>query len=199
MKSLVRFAFVALAAAAAVPAAAQTPAAPPAARRPMEQRAQPRRPLDRLLERRAEIGLTDAQVSRLQEIGRGLETRNAPLRERLSAERQRWAAERRTQLQNMPEEQRRQEMRRMRRDPQVPSTMQPLVREMRENIAGAMRDANAVLTPEQRQQVRRVLREDRRGGMRGRRGGRDGHGRGTRGRGPGTDAAPRAEPAATRS
>ncbi|HEX8393712.1 MAG TPA: hypothetical protein VF665_15335 [Longimicrobium sp.] len=172
MKNIVRCALAALAV-AAVPAAAQSPAGPDSLRRAGEVRAQARRPLERLLERRAEIGLSDAQVARLREIGRGLEARNAPLRERLAAERQRWMTERRARLQAMPQEQRREEMRRMRREREVPAPMQPLVRQMRENIAGAMREANGVLTEPQRQQVRRLLREEARSrGMRARRGAR---------------------------
>jgi Spy/CpxP family protein refolding chaperone len=155
-----RRALVALAVLAAAPAAAQVPAAPSAA--PADTAgARMLRPFQRLLQRRAELGLSDAQVRRLQEIQHGLEARNAPLRQRLASERQRWVAERRAQLEAMAPEQRRAEMRRMRRAREVPDALRPMMAEIRQNLAAAARDARQVLTPEQRQRVGRMLREQR--------------------------------------
>jgi hypothetical protein len=129
-----------------------------------------------LLERRAELSLSDQQVQRLGAIRQRLEAANAPLRERLMAERERFLAERRAQLERMSPEARRAEFARMRDQgrPPLPPSMQPLADQMRENIHGAMREAHAVLNPQQRMQVRRMMREavGRRGmGGGGRRGG----------------------------
>lgn len=116
-----------------------------------------------LLERRAELGLSESQAERLQVIGRRLESVNGPLRERLAAERQRFLAERRAELERMSPEQRRAEFRRMRERgrPPLPPSMRPLADEMQRNIHQAMREAHAVLTPAQRARVRRMVHEER--------------------------------------
>jgi hypothetical protein len=129
-----------------------------------------------LLQHRADLGLTEQQVARLEVIGRRLEAANRPLRERLSAERERFLAERRAELERMSPEQRRAEYERMRSRgrPPLPPAMRPVADEMRENIRHAMREAHGVLTPRQRMQVRRMMREAaaaRRHGDRPRRGG----------------------------
>ena len=164
MSMLVRVLLIALAASAAAPAAAQ-----PGGRHPERPRAEERlspedgrRPFEVLLRHREQLRLTEDQVRRIQEIGRGLEARNAPLRQRLAEERQRWMARRQAELERMDAERRRDEMRRMRRERRVPEPMQPLMREMRENITAAVRDAHGVLSDEQRTEARRVLREEAR-------------------------------------
>jgi hypothetical protein len=162
MSMLVRILLIALA--ASVAAAAQ-----PGGRLPERPRAEGplspdegRRPFEVLLRHREQLRLTEAQVRRIQEIGRGLEARNAPLRQRLAEERHRWMARRQAELERMNAERRRDEMRRMRHERRVPEPMRPLVREMRANIAAAVRDAHGVLSDEQRTEARRVLREEAR-------------------------------------
>jgi DNA-binding MarR family transcriptional regulator len=181
MKTLLRIWIASLALLAAAPAAAQGGGMHPdrddtAGHQPGDGHA-----FRMLLERRGELGLTPAQAQRLEAIGERLEASNRPLRERLAAERQRYLAERRAQLERMTPEQRRAEFERMRHEgrPPLPPSMQPVAAEMRRNIQEAMREAHGVLTPPQRPQVRRMLREarerrgahggSRRGAWRGRR------------------------------
>lgn len=118
----------------------------------------------RLMRNRAELGLSDAQVRQLEGIREGLEARNAPLRQQLAAQSQRWRTERREQLQRLTPEERRAELRRLRgqpRDERVPADMQPVVRQMRVNIEEAMHQAQGVLTAEQRVRARDLLRGER--------------------------------------
>lgn len=155
MKIPVRYALAALLAAAAVPAAAQPGEQPPfredAARQPFEA----------LLRHREELQLSDDQVRRIQTIGRQLEERNAPLRQRLVQEHRRWREERRAQLERMTPRQRRAELRRMRGqrgEPPVPEALRPTVHQMRVNISDAMHQAQGVLTAEQRVRAQDILR-----------------------------------------
>jgi hypothetical protein len=162
MKVLVPFAIAAVVAATGAPAAAQGgahTAVRPHAEEPLSAAAG-HRPFQVLLRHREQLRLTEAQVSRIEEIGRGLEARNAPLRQQLAAERERWMAARRAQLERMEAGQRHEELRRMRQERRVPEPMQPLVRQMRENIAAAVREAHLVLSDQQRQQARRMLRQE---------------------------------------
>lgn len=156
MKIGVRHALAALlAAVAAVPAAAQPGGHPPFA----EERE--RRPFDVLLRHRAELQLSDGQVRRIEAIGRQLEERNAPLRERLVQQHRRWREERRAQLERMTPRQRREELRRIREhpgEPPVPEALRPTVHQMRVNISDAMHQAQGVLTPEQRVRAQDILR-----------------------------------------
>ncbi|HEY7767548.1 hypothetical protein [Longimicrobium sp.] len=163
MSMSARVLLIALAAAVAAPAAAQPGGRHPERPRAMEALSpEDGRAFEVLLRHREQLRLTDVQVRRIQEIGRGLEARNAPLRRRLAEERQRWMARRQAELERMDAEQRRHEMRRMRQERRVPEPMQPLMREMRQNIADAVRDAHGVLSDEQRTRARRVLREEAR-------------------------------------
>lgn len=162
MKIPLRHLLAALLAAVAVPAAAQ-----PGEPAPFREEAE-RRPFDALLRHRAELQLSAEQVRRIETIGRELEERNAPLRERLAQEHRRWREERRAQLERMTPRQRRAELRRMRLhagEPPVPQAMRPTVQQMRVHINDAMHQAQGVLTAEQRVRAqdifRRQLREER--------------------------------------
>ncbi|HEX2080547.1 MAG TPA: hypothetical protein VHG08_22780 [Longimicrobium sp.] len=158
MKIPVRYAVAALlAAAAAVPAAAQ-PGPEPSFREAAE-----RRPFELLLRHRDALGLTDVQVRQLETIGERLEQQNAPLRQRLVQEHHRWREERRAQLERMTPEQRREELRRMRGrrgEPPVPEALRPTVYQMRLNINDAMHQAQSVLTPAQRLRAQDILRRE---------------------------------------
>lgn len=171
-----------------------------------------------LLRYRQQLGLTDAQVSRLQAIQQRLQSRNAPIAERVEAARrqaglpefrgrrgqgvqgQRGRGEGeqgrrgrgegaqgtqgrrdraeggRAQGGQRPQltDQQRQAMQRFREQ------VKPLHEQMLRNRQDALREAQAVLTPQQRQQVQQLMQEHRRG--------RDGDARGERqGRRQGTE------------
>jgi len=126
-----------------------------------------RRPFDQLMEARGELGLSDAQVRRLQAIAGRLEETNRPLREELL---RRWQAvreARRAELMRMTPGERQAELRRIREQgpPPVPESLRPLVQRMRRNIAGAVREAGTVLTPGQKARARALMRERRQGRM----------------------------------
>jgi hypothetical protein len=149
---------------AAAPAGAQQQEGPPGAEM-LERREQ--RPLDRLMEVRSELELSDAQVGRLRAIALRLEEDNRPLREELE---RRWLAvrqERRAALMRMTPEQRQAELRRIREQgpPPVPESLRPLVQRMRGNIGAAMREAGTVLTPRQKARARALIRERRGDGI----------------------------------
>jgi hypothetical protein len=158
-----------------------------------------------LLRYRQQLGLSDAQVSRLQSIQQRLQSRNAPIVERVEAARRQaglpeFRARRgqgeqgvqgqrgrgrgeqgtqgrrdrgqggRAQGGQRPQltDQQRQAMQRFREQ------VKPLHEQMLRNRQDALREAQAVLTPQQRQQVQQLIQEHR-----GRRG-RDGDARGER-------------------
>ena len=131
-------------------------------------------PVAALLEHRAELKLTDAQVSRLQTIERDLAQKNEPLRRQLEAAR----PQRAQGDQERPSEEERQAMRaRM-------EQLRPQMQQLRQNQQAAMEQVRTVLTDEQEQAARRYLRGPRgERGERGERGARgEGGGRGERGR-----------------
>jgi hypothetical protein len=160
MRNPVRYVLAALLAAfAAAPAAAQ-----PGDRPPFPEDAA-RRPFDALLRHRGELQLSAEQVRRIEAIGRQLEERNAPLRQRLVQDHQRWREERRAQLERMTPQQRRAELRRMRGqrgEPPVPEALRPTVQQMRVNISDALHQAQGVLTAEQRVRAQDILRRQMR-------------------------------------
>jgi hypothetical protein len=165
MKNVVRFGLaLMLAIGAAAPLAAQ-----PGGENPEAALRAAHRPFESLMRFREELRLSEQQMARLQSIRTQLEQQNAPLRERLVAQHERWRAERRAQLERMTPEQRRAELRRLRGQPagqRVPADMQPLVRQMRVNIEEAMHQAQGVLTAEQRLQARRILQRELRASRR---------------------------------
>jgi hypothetical protein len=140
-----------------------------------------------LLRYRQQLGLTDAQVSRLQSIHQRLQSRNESIVQRIDAARrqaglpdfrarrgeggqgQQRAMRGRRQGGERPQltDQQREQFRRFREQ------VKPLQEQLRQNRQEAMREAQGVLTPQQRQQVQRLIQEHRgqRGGQ-GQRGGR---------------------------
>jgi iron-sulfur cluster repair protein YtfE (RIC family) len=166
MKSYVRYtlAFTLLAAA---PVAAQQSGRGDTTRAPRWERGQGReaRPaMERLVALRQELQLTDAQVARLQEIGRRLEERNAPFRAQLETQREQYKAERRAQMEKLTPEQRRDTLRMLRERrgrKEVPQAMRAPMERMRENLQAAMQEAQAVLTPQQKERARQLMAEAR--------------------------------------
>lgn len=163
-----RFAFLLLTLAAA-PAVAQEGPPPPHERAGAAMLREERRPFEMLVRARRELELSDAQVARLQEAAARLEARNRPLRERLATEVERYRMEERERLQGelrrLPPEARRRRLRELwarRHERALPPHLRPVAEEMRRNISEATREAQAVLTPEQKVRVRRMLEEHRR-------------------------------------
>ena len=165
IRSYVRY-MVALALVAAAPAAAQTGGADTArgARAQQGQRREAQPPFQRLVALRQELQLTDAQVARLQEIGRRLQERNAPLRAQLATQREQYKGQRRTQMERLSPEQRRDTLRSLRegtsrRD--IPEPMRATITQMRTNIQASMQEAQNVLTPQQKERARELMKQSR--------------------------------------
>lgn len=158
---LIPFAALAL---SALPLAAQGGVQPNDPGDAVEQREQ--RPFDALMDARAELGLSDQQVSRLQAIAARLEETNRPYREQLVREWQAVREQRRQELLRMTPEERRAELQRVREQgpPPLPESLRPLAQRIRANIAGAMREAGTVLTPAQKARAREMIRARRGGG-----------------------------------
>ncbi len=139
------------------------------------------RPFALLLENRAQLGLTDEQVRRLEVIRNRLEVQNRPLREQLRTARQRLMEQRRAEMQKLTPEQRRERMRQMRqqRDPgdgrpgmALPPELRPIAERLRANTDRAAEEARDVLSLEQRVRARELARagmQQRREKMRRRR------------------------------
>lgn len=133
-----------------LPAAAvaqQGPARAPAPEQPMPGEAELRvTPLERLLEDRDALGLTAAQVARIEAIRTRVEARNAPLVHRLVVLRTAWhnerAALREAGRQHSPRLQ------------QLRQRSEPVLRQIQDNNRLAMGAASQVLTTEQRQRLR---------------------------------------------
>jgi len=132
-----------------------------------------------LLRYRQQLGLSDAQVSRLQSIHQRLESRNQSIVQRIdAARRQAGVPELRARRGEGGEGQRAMRGRQRGERPQLTEQqreafrrfreqVRPLQEQLRQNRQEAMREAQAVLTPQQRQQVQQLIQEHR-----GRRGGR---------------------------
>jgi hypothetical protein len=134
------------------------------------------RPFARLMELRAALELSDAQVARLSEIAARLEETNRPLRAELFSQWQAWREQRRAELLRMTPSAREAELRRLREEgpPPLPESMRPLAQRIRGNVAAAMGEAGGVLTPRQKARARQLVRQERirrNGGFRPRRGG----------------------------
>lgn len=168
MKTSIRY-MMALALLAAAPAAAQTGRTEAdTARHGRGEHGANRPAFHGLIAHRQELQLTDAQVSRLQEIGRRLDERNAPLRAQLAAHREQYAARRRAQMERLTPEQRRDTLQRLRqngRRREVPEAMRAPMEQMRANIHAAMQEAQGVLTAPQKERARQLMAEKRRGRM----------------------------------
>lgn len=101
-----------------------------------------------LVQNRAELGLSDAQVARLHEIAQQLEERNRPLIAELrdagvpmGPRRREMTAEEQRELHAMLREHR------------------PTLLQLRQNAQAAMQEARAVLTREQMQRARELMRD----------------------------------------
>ncbi|HEX8359709.1 MAG TPA: hypothetical protein VF613_06375 [Longimicrobium sp.] len=169
MKTSVRY-MMALALLAAAPVAAQQTgrAGADSARHGRWEHGAHKPAFQGLIAHRQELQLTDAQVARLQEIGRRLDERNAPLRAQLAAHREQYAARRRAQMERLTPEQRRDTLQRLRqngRKREVPEAMRAPMAQMRENIRAAMQEAQGVLTAPQKERARQLMSERRRGRM----------------------------------
>jgi Spy/CpxP family protein refolding chaperone len=149
-----------LAAAPAASLAAQTgaPAHPREHAQGQQQRGGPRNPVARLLEKRAELGLTDRQVTQITAIQAELDRQNQPLMRQMQAFRGPGRDGQR------PSEADREAMRQRREQ------ARPVMERMRQNNQAAMERVQALLTAGQKEKVRATLR-DGRGEGRGHRGG----------------------------
>lgn len=112
--------------------------------------------VDLLLRYRAELQLSDEQIARLQAVAQRLEERNRPLLEQLRAAGIPLRRERRDEVHRMTPEQRQALHEKLREH-------RPTLERLRENMEAAMREARAVLTPEQQERFRALLREQYRG------------------------------------
>lgn len=109
--------------------------------------------VDRIIEKRAELGLTDAQVTQLREIGTRLEEQNRPLIAQLQA-----ARPERPQL--TPEQRAQMRERRAAMMDSVRQLTPEQRRQMRERRS-AMMDSVRRMTPEQRTQMRERMQQRR--------------------------------------
>ena len=120
-----------------------------------------------LLEQREELALTADQVTRLESIQAELSRTNAPLLAQLGdvagpRPGGRGGAGRTGPLNERPDSAQMESMRERRAE------LEPVMRELRENTQVAMQEALAVLTPEQREEVRSLIEPRRAGpGLRG--------------------------------
>jgi hypothetical protein len=100
-------------------------------------------PLARMLERRAELGLTAEQVSRLEAISERVRQQNEPLMAQVR--------------------QHRESMRGQERQPgaerQVPEQVRTAIQQMRQNSQAAMQEAREVLSDDQQTRLREGMRE----------------------------------------
>ncbi len=132
----------------------------PGMREGMRQRAAERGPFEALLRVRGELGLTDEQVARLTAIGREVEERNRPLRQRLMQAQRRHRGETRERMARLTPAQRRDTLRAIRSGGRpLPPEMRRLMAEMRANVREGMRGAQGVLTPAQKARARELMRE----------------------------------------
>ena len=167
-------------AAAPLPALTQAPGQR-APGRGAEMRQPEHHPFALLLENRAQLGLTDEQVRRLETIRSRLEEQNRPLREQLRTARERLMEQRRAEMQKLAPEQRRERMRQMRqmrqqrgpgRGGMLPPELRPVAERLRANTDRAAEEARDVLSVEQRVRAREMARtrmQQRREEMRRRR------------------------------
>jgi hypothetical protein len=124
---------------------------PPERQGPPPDRAGPS-PLEWLLTERERVGLTPAQVERLQEVHRALARRNDPLLDRMVMLRAEWQRERLA----MQRAGLRDETPRLR---QIRSRVEPVFEQIQRNNQAAMQRVNQLLTPPQRQRLRTMLQQ----------------------------------------
>lgn len=146
-------ALAAMLAAAPAPLLAQQQSAPqPRSEAAPRQHAMQRPALGFLLRHRAELELTDRQINRLEEIVQRLEQQNQPLLQQLREAGIPVRRERREGVKQMTPEQRRELRQRM--EAQRPTLMQ-----LRENATAAMEEARGVLSAEQQEKLREIMRQ----------------------------------------
>lgn len=119
-------------------------------------------PVDALLKYRTELGLTTDQTARLTAIGQRLEAQNRPLLEQLRAAGFGEMPERNRRVRDLTPAQRDQLRERM-------QAARPTFQQLRENNKGAREQVRAVLTPQQQDRIRSLMKE-RRDEMRSKRG-----------------------------
>jgi hypothetical protein len=111
-------------------------------------------PLEWLLEGREALGLTPAQIARLEEVKRRHEARNAPLVDRLMTLRAAWQQERLA----MRRAGAREESQRLQ---QLRARSEPLFHQIQRNNQTAMTAVNQLLTGQQRRLLRELVQERR--------------------------------------
>lgn len=154
MMRLKNVALVALLLALPAPVLAQRTDAPAPGDHAARMQHRGRAPFALFLEHRAELGLTDAQVARLEEISRRLHERNEPHVQRLREAGLPTRLEDRRSLRELSVEERQQLRQRV-------EAMKPTLQEMRKNRRDAAREAKAVLSEEQQARVRELLKARR--------------------------------------
>jgi len=107
-------------------------------------------PIGFLLRHRAEIGLSDQQISRLEGIADRLERQNRPLREQLRAAGIPMGPERREVMRAMSDEQRKEVRERLEHH-------RPTLVQMRDNAHSALEEARGVLTRDQARRMRALM------------------------------------------
>jgi Spy/CpxP family protein refolding chaperone len=115
------------------------------------------KPFGLMMQNREQLGLTDQQIARLEGIAQRLEQQNGPLLQRLREAGIPVRPERRDGVREMTPEQRRELRERL-------EAHRPTLMQMRQNTHAAMEEARVVLTPEQQERMREIMRQ------------RDGHG-----------------------
>lgn len=108
-----------------------------------------------LLRHRAELGLSDEQVAHMNAIAARLQEQNRPLVERLRAAGLPMRPQERTRLREMTPEQRRELRSKF-------EEHRPTLQQLRANTRAAVDEARAILTPEQQERARALMR-DRKG------------------------------------
>ena len=117
-----------------------------------------RMPFERLLERRAELGLSAEQVSRLEGIRDRLQAQNQPLIQQIQAARREAGLPERGGARGGERPRLTDEQRRAARA--MRDRVRPLGRQLRDNARAAMLEAQQVLTDAQREQLRRIRAEN---------------------------------------
>jgi Spy/CpxP family protein refolding chaperone len=122
-----------------------------------------RDPVAQILDHRDDLKLTDDQVGKLQAIEDSLAAQRAPLMKQF----EQFRAQRGADSAGPPSDQDRAAMR------QRMEQMRPLMQQYRQQVQDAVKQAQAVLTPDQQAQARQYMQN-----MRRNRGGQDGQGGG---------------------
>ena len=139
-----------LLACAPAPLAAQGPGPGPETRhhKPMHG------PVEKLLQNRSELRLSDEQVSRLEQIDARMRDRNRPYVQRLIELRRSSHFDPHRRREEMTPEQRAEFDRRV-------AEVRPLLEKIHQNNWAAMKEVGSVLNPEQKARVREMLRDSR--------------------------------------